>query len=63
MNGSRKKSGVALRATVVAVVALVAYPLNFGPVYWIGWPRYLSFDDIEQAYQPILWVTALSVRW
>jgi hypothetical protein len=31
---SRKQPGVAFRATVVAVVVLVAYPLSFGPACW-----------------------------
>ena len=32
----RKKPGVAFWATVVVVVALVAYPLSFGPACWIS---------------------------
>ena len=31
---SRKKPGLAFWATVVAVVALVGYPLSFGPACW-----------------------------
>lgn len=31
---ARKKPGVAFWATVVVVVALVAYPLRFGPACW-----------------------------
>jgi hypothetical protein len=34
MTSDRKKAGVAFWATVVVVVALVAYPLSFGPACW-----------------------------
>jgi hypothetical protein len=36
----RKKPGVAFWATVVVVVALVGYPLSFGPFLWASY----SFD-------------------
>ncbi len=36
MTPSRKKPSVAFWATVVVVVALVAYPLSFGPACWIA---------------------------
>ena len=36
MTPSRKKPGVAFWPTVVVVVALVAYPLSFGPACWIA---------------------------
>ena len=62
MTTSRKKLGVAFWATVVVVVGLVGYPVSFGPACWIGWPRYLSLDDISRAYQPILWVSHRSPR-
>ena len=35
MTSSRKKPGAAFWATVVMVVALVAYPLSFGPACWL----------------------------
>ncbi len=35
MTPSRKKPGVAFWATVAVVVALVTYPLSFGPACWI----------------------------
>jgi hypothetical protein len=31
----RKKPGVALWATVMVVVALVGYPLSYGPARWL----------------------------
>ena len=34
MSDERKKPGVAFWATVVVVVALVAYPLSWGPWCW-----------------------------
>jgi hypothetical protein len=36
MTSARTKPGVAFWATVVVVVALVAYPLSFGPACWIN---------------------------
>jgi len=39
MSESRKKPGVAFWATVVVVVVLVGYPLNFGPAFRLA--RYI----------------------
>ena len=36
MNPSRKKPGVTAWPTGVVVVALVAYPLSFGPAIWLA---------------------------
>ncbi len=41
---SRKKPGVAFWATV-ALVAVLAYPLSFGPACW--WLSNSKFDDVE----------------
>ena len=49
----RKKPGVAFWATVVVVVALVAYPLSFGPACWT-WDRGLISDQaLTIAYRPL----------
>jgi len=54
----RKKSGVAFWATVVLVVALVAYPLSEGPVLWIWGHTPLSLEAffvIDAVYEPLEW--------
>jgi hypothetical protein len=48
-----QKTGVAFWATVVAVVALVAYPLGFGPACWIASRRQERVPRISSAYRPI----------
>jgi hypothetical protein len=63
---SRKQPGVAFWATVVVVVALVGYPLSFGPAcWWFSKPRsdgtwMFNFRDLvpkaPQVYWPIGWV-------
>jgi hypothetical protein len=57
----RKKPGVAFRATV-ALIALLAYPLSFGPACWITARSQLG-DQIgracmEEVYRPVLWTIA-----
>jgi hypothetical protein len=64
---SRKKPGVAFWATVVVVVALIGYPLSFGPVCWwfstplssrIEWTAWEGPDPRcpPQIYWPIGWL-------
>ncbi len=55
----RKKSGVAFWASVV-LVAVMAYPLSFGPVCWAGIRYKWSGRTITAAYQPAIraWVRA-----
>jgi hypothetical protein len=51
----RKKPGVAFWATVVVVVALVGYPLSFGPACWIA-TRYDSLRGfVNSIYHPAAW--------
>ena len=52
----RKKPGVAFWATVGLVVALVAYPLSFGPACWITSWCNLDGGWIFVMYRPIIWV-------
>jgi hypothetical protein len=51
----RKKPGVAFWATVVVVVALVAYPLSFGPACWITSRLNRGADLVPVVYRPITW--------
>jgi len=57
MNSDRKKPGVALWATVVAVVVLVAYPVSFGPACWIvsRRPGAVNHRWLPDIYWPIGW--------
>jgi hypothetical protein len=47
-----KKPGVSFWATVVVVVALVAYPLSFGPACWLFKRSYISEHRFSAAYEP-----------
>src|SRR5262245_62030222 len=50
-----KKSGAAFWATVVVVVALVAYPLSFGPACWISCWTNTGQGAVSLVYRPITW--------
>src|SRR4029453_18637396 len=50
----RKKPGVAFWATVVVVVALVAYPLSFGPACWISSRVQPSGNVVSVIYKPVI---------
>jgi hypothetical protein len=50
----RKKPGVAFWATVVVVVALVAYSLSFGPACWIAWRVSSAVPVIATIYSPLV---------
>ena len=56
----RKKPGVAFRATVVVVVVglLVAYPLSFGPVYWL-----LNHKELPAPLVSALVIFYLPITW
>src|SRR5580692_11682628 len=53
----RKKPGVAFQATAL-LVAVMAYPISFGPACWIssatGNRKHVSVDFVNFVYQPIL---------
>jgi hypothetical protein len=57
MSRDRKNPSAALWATVVVVVALVAYPLTIGPFFWlvnhVPLPEWLYSIPI---YAPIQWI-------
>jgi hypothetical protein len=53
-SSNRKHPSAAFWATVVVVVALVAYPLSYGP--WIGYREYAPqwmLDNTHAAFSPI----------
>ena len=56
MTAPRKKPGVAFWATAVVVVALVAYPLSFGPACWFTSRVNLSGKFVTIPYRPIVWL-------
>jgi hypothetical protein len=64
MTTSRKKPGVAFWATVVVVMALVGYPLSFGPACWIAsrQAKYEGRVPVPAIYRPILWAWFHSPR-
>jgi hypothetical protein len=58
----RKKPGVAFWATVVVVVALLAYPLSFGPACWISSRTGMGVYKLPTLYRPILYAMSCSRR-
>jgi hypothetical protein len=62
----RKKPSAAFWATVVVVVALVAYPLSAGPVIWIesriDLPEPIG-NFIYMYCRPVLWVAWNGPGW
>jgi hypothetical protein len=57
MNEPKKKPGVAFWATVVLVVALVAYPLSFGPACWMAGCGVVPMKATRMAYWPLVRIT------
>jgi hypothetical protein len=54
----RKQPGVAFWATVVVLVALVGYPVSFGPAVWLTARGYFRDSTVQSFYLPILWSAA-----
>jgi hypothetical protein len=66
VSDKHKKPGVAFWATVVVVVALVAYPLSFGPVCWILTHERVSpstRNSIEALYAPLFRILTGGPNW
>jgi hypothetical protein len=62
MTGDRKKPGVAFWGTVV-VVALLAYPLSFGPACWLAQRDAATTERLApRLYWPIGWAFTKSPR-
>src|SRR5262245_53120695 len=60
---NRKKPGVAFWATVVVVVALVAYPMSFGPACWLAaTPKTGTLPKLHKA-MIVYWPLGLASRW
>ena len=54
MNDSRKKPGVAFWATMVVVVALVVYPLSFGPACALCDRDLVAVQSMQSIYRPVI---------
>jgi hypothetical protein len=50
---AHKKPGVAFWATVLVVVALVAYPLSFGPACWVTSRQDSPYPVLNGMYGPL----------
>jgi hypothetical protein len=55
MSDERKKPSAALWCSVVLTVALMAYPLSFGPACWVTSHLNLGADALPAIYQPLTW--------
>jgi hypothetical protein len=63
MSSDRKQPGLAFGATVVVVVALVAYPLSFGPACWLVDRGYMPARTVAKAFRPVLQFPGNSWQW
>src|SRR3977135_2084087 len=55
MSEDRKKSGAAMWCSVVLIVALIGYPLSFGPACWTVSRLNLGADAVCFIYRPMTW--------
>ena len=56
MTTSRKHLCTAFWATLVVVVALVAYPLSFGPACWAVGRAHFADQAFRATYRPLVWI-------
>jgi len=59
MSDERKNTSIALWAIVALVAVLLAYPLSFGPLFWLGRHEMLPEsvgEPLMVVYQPIVWL-------
>jgi hypothetical protein len=56
---NRKKPGIAFWATLAVLVALVAYPLSYGPACWMAWQRrsHSAVRITATIYSPLVWAS------
>ena len=64
----RKKSDVAFWVTVSLVVALVGYPLSFGPACWFASGNMIQEQCVAEVYKPLIYAsvfdpTGILARW
>ena len=62
MSQSHMKPGVAFWVTLMAIVALLAYPLSFGPLCWACSRNWVSGETVSVVYQPILQLSGTDPR-
>ena len=60
---SRKHPSAVAWATVEVVVALVVYPLSFGPACWGMSRRIGGPSAIAAVYRPVLWLWVSGPKW
>ena len=63
MTSDRKKPGVAFWATVVVVVALLAYPLSFGPACWAVGRGFWKAEHAAILFRPLAVLTWRGPAW
>jgi hypothetical protein len=54
MATDRKKPGVAFWITSI-LIAVLAYPLSFGPACWLCQRGYISVDFVSIMHCPVIW--------
>jgi hypothetical protein len=57
MTSARNKPGVAFWATVVVTVALIGYPVSFGPACWVCDRGRISKQVMAWIYKPFIVAT------
>ena len=58
----RNQFSVSFWATVVVVVALLAYPLSFGPACWLTSRTGVGVRLIPAIYRPLIWASLANGR-
>src|ERR1700681_3130996 len=58
MRSPPRHPSVGFWITVALVVALVGYPLSFGPAVWLTTRGYVGEATVNSFYWPVLWSAA-----
>src|SRR5437016_9363109 len=58
MSEERKKPGAAVCSAALFSIALMLYPLSYGPAAWLVGNRLVGEDRIQFAYRPVVWALA-----
>ena len=56
MTSDRKNPGVAFWATMVVTLAVVVYPLSWGPACWLAEQKILPHWIVTKGYVPVIWI-------